>query len=162
MPVYSSTEIHSLLTPERIRIHFEGGSKEDVLARLVGLLEDHPAVRDLEKIREAVMQREHVMSTGVGKGLALPHAKTDAVEETVAAFAVSDDPIEFGAIDNEPVHMLFLLVGTEEARSAHIKILSRISRLMNREALRNELLDASSADDVLRLFEEGDQEYMLS
>ncbi len=152
------TEIHALLAPDCIRLHFEGGSRDDVLSRLVDLLDDHPGVKDLEEVRRAVLEREKVMSTGVGKGLALPHAKTDAVKDTVAAFAVTDEPVEFGAIDNDPVRIFFLLIGTEEARSTHIKILSRISRMMNREEFRSKLISAGTPEEVLRLFEQVDQQ----
>ena len=160
MPVQSLDGIYSLLAPERIRIHFEGGSKKDVLKRLVELVADHEAVDDAAVVEEAVLQRERVMSTGVGKGLGLPHAKTKAVRETVAAFAVIDEPVEFGAIDSKPVRLLFLLVGPEDARAAHIKILSRISRLMNREAFRTALLNADSSDEVLQLFVEAHKEFV--
>lgn len=129
-----------------------------MLDNLVRLLERQPQVRDLEEVRRAVRARESVMSTGVGKRLALPHAKTSAVTDTVAAFAITEKPVEFGAIDNEPVRLLFLLVGTEEAKSTHIKLLSRVSRLMNRDAFRERLLRAPSPEIVLKLFEEGETE----
>lgn len=156
------TDIHSLLGRDRVRIHFDGGAKKDVLSRLVDLLKGHPAVRDLAQVKAAVLERENIMSTGVGKGLALPHAKTNAVTDTVAAFAVTDDPVDFGSIDNAPVRIFFLLVGAEEARSAHIKILSRISRLMNQEVFRRQLLEAGSPEEILRLFEEAGEQSLTA
>lgn len=156
MPATTTLQIHQLLTPETIRVGLPGPTKEDLLNQLVDLLNHHAAVRDLEKVRAAVFQREQVMSTGVGKGLGLPHAKTTGVTETAAAFATTAEPVAFGAIDDEPVRLVFLLVGTEEAKSQHIKILSRISRLMNREAFRQRLLEAKTPDEMLVLFEEGE------
>lgn len=149
-------EIHQLLRPETVRVGLPGGTKEDVINNLVDLLAGHEAVRDLEAVRAAVFEREAVMSTGVGKALGLPHAKTPAVTENVAAFAVTQQPVPFGAIDGKPVRLLFLLVGTETAKSQHIKILSRISRLMNRDAFRERLLQTGGPDLILRLFEEGE------
>lgn len=151
-------QIHQFLTPDTVRVGLAGTTKAEVLENLVGLLEGQPQVDDLEEVRRAVMARESVMSTGVGKHLALPHAKTSAVTDTVAAFAVTENLIDFGAIDNEPVKLLFLLVGTEDAKSLHIKLLSRVSRLMNRDAFRDRLLHATSPDDVLKLFEEAEIE----
>lgn len=150
------TQLHRLLTPGTVRVGLPGHSKEDVIDALLDLLADHPAVVDPEAMRQAVFQREQVMSTGVGKGLGLPHAKTPAVRETLAAFATTAHSIDFGAIDNQPVHLVFLLIGTEQAKSEHIKILSRVSRLLNRDAFRKELLQAKNPAEVLALLEEGE------
>lgn len=151
-------QIHQYLTPETVRVGLPGTTKAEVLDNLVTLLRGQPQVKDLEDVRRAVLAREKVMSTGVGKRLALPHAKTNAVTDTVAAFAVTISPIDFGAIDNESVRLLFLLVGTEEAKSQHIKLLSRVSRLMNRDSFRERLLSADAPEKVLSLFEEGESE----
>ncbi len=156
----SLTDIHQLLHPRTIRVGLEGSTKEEAINNLVDLLKGHPSVKDLEIVRKAVFEREKVMSTGVGKGLGLPHAKTAAIEDTVAAFAVMEHPIDFGSIDNRPVQLLFLLVGTEAAKSQHIKLLSRISRLMNRDAFRDRLLKARSASEVLAVFEEGESDLL--
>lgn len=148
--------LYQLLTPATVRVGLAAATKEDLINDLVDLLEGQPAVKGLEPIRQAVFARELQMSTGVGKGLALPHAKTAAVRDTVAAFAVTDEPVDYGAIDNQPVRLAFLLVGTEEARSQHIKLLSRVSRLMNRDPFRQRLLQARTPEDVIRAFEEGE------
>lgn len=154
MPTFSILEIHQLLTADTVRVGLAGATKEEVLNNLVDLLRDHPAVVDLEAVRRAVFEREQIMSTGVGKGLGLPHAKTSSVRENVAAFAITGAPIPFGAIDNAPVRLLFLLVGTENAKSQHIKILSRISRLMNRDPFRERLLKTRTPEQVLKSFED--------
>lgn len=151
-----SSDLKDLLSRRTVRVGLAGNSKDEIVGALVEVLERFPEIRDLDKVREAVLDREAVMSTGVGKGLALPHAKTSAVSGTVAAFAVTEKPIEWGAIDNEPVRLVFMLVGTEAARSQHIRVLSRVSRLMNRDDFRTRLLDAHTADDVIEAFEEGD------
>lgn len=158
MPATRFLEVHDLLTPETVRVGLPGSTKEDVLTNVVQLLEGHPTITDLDAVRDAIIERERIMSTGVGKGLALPHAKTPAVRESVAAFAVTREPIDFGSIDNIPVRLIFLLVGTEAAKSEHIKILSRVSRLMNREHVRERLLDVERPEDVLTIFESGESD----
>ncbi len=150
------TDIHQLLTRQTIGVGCKVDTKQELLSSVVDLLRGHPAVLDLEAVREAVFDRERVMSTGVGKGLGLPHAKTSAVSETVAAFATTARAVDYGAIDNRPVQLVFLLVGTEAAKTHHIKLLSRVSRLMNRDELREQLMKAADAEEVLRLFEEGE------
>lgn len=160
MPATRFLEIHDLLTPDTVRVGLPGDTKEDVLYNVVTLLDGHPAVKDIEEVRQAIFAREKMMSTGVGKGLALPHAKTSAVRESIAAFAVTKQPVDFGSIDNEPVRLIFLLVGTEIAKSEHIKILSRVSRLMNRDRFRSRLFDSRSAEDVISVFKDGETDLL--
>jgi PTS system fructose-specific IIA component len=160
MPATRILDIHDLLTPSTVKVGLPGATKEDILNNLIESLAGRPAVRDLEEVRKAIFEREQMMSTGVGKGLALPHAKTPAVQESIAAFAATSWPIDFGSIDDQPVRLVFLLVGTESAKSEHIKILSRVSRLMNRDRFRARLLDAKTPEEIMSIFEEGETDLM--
>ncbi|NNE47122.1 MAG: PTS sugar transporter subunit IIA [Rhodothermales bacterium] len=154
------TEITKLLRPGSICVGLRGATKDEILESMLDTLEGHPAVIDLEKVREDVASREKIMSTGVGQGLGLPHAKTAGVTETMAVFAVTEEPIEFRAIDDEPVRLLFMLLGPETSRSQHIKVLSRISRLMNRHQIRDALLAARSPDEVVEILSDGELDLM--
>ena len=154
------TEITKLLRPGSICVGLRGATKDEILESMLDTLEGHRAVIDLEKVREDVASREKIMSTGVGQGLGLPHAKTAGVTETMAVFAVTEEPIEFRAIDDEPVRLLFMLLGPETSRSQHIKVLSRISRLMNRHQIRDALLAARSPDEVVEILSDGELDLM--
>lgn len=154
----SPVGITQLLTPEFVKIELSGTSKSDVIDALVDLLAGHDAIGNLEAVREAIFEREQRMSTGVGKGLGLPHAKTAAASDTVAAFATTEEPVNFGAIDDRPVRLLLLLVGPEEHKSRHVKILGRISRLVSRDALRERLIEAESPEAVIETIREGEAE----
>ncbi len=156
MPTATTADIHQLLRPSTVQIGLSKTDKSDAINALVDLLHDHESIDSLEAVREAIFEREKVMSTGVGKMLGLPHAKTAAARETVAAFATTADPIHFGAIDDQPVRLLFLLVGPESDKSRHIKILGRISRLISRDHIREQLLDVEVPDDVIRILKEGE------
>lgn len=156
MPTTTTADIHQLLSPSTVRIGLAGSSKDEVINGLVNLLAGHEAINSIEAVREAVFERERVMSTGVGKMLGLPHAKTAAARDTVAAFATTDEPIDFGAIDDAPVRLLFLLVGPESDKSRHIKILGRISRLVSRDTIREQLLHVGSPEDVIAILKEGE------
>jgi len=153
-------EITRLLTTELISVGLPGGTKADVLEHLFGMLKGHPGVVDFEEMRRAVLEREGIMSTGVGQGLALPHAKTEAVSDTIAALVVTDSPVDFGSIDGQPVRIVFMLLGTVSARSLHIKVLSRISRLMNRASVRRELMGAESAHAALDVLSAAEEELL--
>ena len=156
MPTAQTTEINQLLLPEHVRIGLPGSSKRELIDALVDVLQGHPGVDRLEDVRSAIFEREEMMSTGVGKGLGLPHAKTSAVTETVAAFATTAEPVDFGAIDDEPIRLLLLLVGPEEHKSQHVKILGRISRLVSRDGFRDRLLSAEAPATVIDVLREGE------
>jgi mannitol/fructose-specific phosphotransferase system IIA component (Ntr-type) len=99
------------------------------------------------------------MSTGVGKGFAIPHGKTNSIKDIIAAFGKTTHPVDYNALDGEPVHLVFLLVGKDTLVSKHIKSLSRISRLMNKDDFRQKLVDAKSKNEILKIFEEEEKNY---
>lgn len=158
MPTTGSLSISDLLLPETVRVGMPGVEKDEVLNAVIDLLDGHPAVENLDDVRRDVFEREAQMSTGVGLGLALPHARTTAVTETVAALAITEEPVPFEAHDGEPVRLLFLLVGPDQARGRHIRLLGRVSRLMNHDPFRRQLLAATTSDEALALFRDADAE----
>ncbi|MFV1980533.1 MAG: PTS sugar transporter subunit IIA, partial [Rhodothermia bacterium] len=120
--------IGALLTEENVRLGVEASGKTALIRTLVAALASDPD-EDLERVTEAVLEREAVLSTGVGYGVALPHAKTGGVDETRVLFAITASPIEFEAFDGEPVRLVFLIVGPARSSRFHIQILGRISRI---------------------------------
>ncbi len=146
--------VSTLLPAARVRVGLPGEAKEDVIAGVVALLDGEAGVEDLDRVRADVFRREAPMTTGVGKGLALPHARTPGVTTTVAAFAVTRHAVDWEADDGQPVRLVLLLVGPEEERTAHVRLLGRVSRLMSDDAFRARLLAAPSEADVLDAFRE--------
>ena len=153
-------KITSILTEDLIKVNIPGGTKDDVINAIIDLAAKSDKIKDIDKVREAIFEREKIMSTGVGKGFAIPHGKTDAVTDIVAAFGITQQPIDYQSLDHEPVRLLFLLIGKDSLVGAHIKLLSRISRLMNKEELRKRLLDAQSETDILAILKEEETNYM--
>ena len=152
-------KLSDLLHKDFIIADLKGTAKEDVINELVDLFKDDSRVIDLKKVREAVLEREKIMSTGVGKGFAIPHGKTNAVNEILAAFGKTDNSIDYQALDNQPVNLVFLLVGKDNMVSTHIKLLSRISRMMTKEEFRDKLRLAKSSDEILEIFKTEEQNY---
>lgn len=152
-------KVHELLETNKILTGFKSEEKNDVINELVDLLKDDDRVIDLEEVRKCVFEREEKMSTGVGKGFAIPHGKTNSVTDILAAFGKSENPIDYNSLDGEPVHLVFLLIGKENLLAKHIKLLSRISRMMNNEEFRKKLVEAESKDAILKLFQEEEQSY---
>ena len=144
-----SLTLSSLLVPERVRVGLPVETKEEVIDALVALAATSPGVADAAHLREAVGERERRMSTGVGQGLALPHARTSAVTETVAAFATLARPVPYGSLDGEPVRLVLLLAGPEGERGRHVRILSRVSLVMSDDGVRQRLVEAQVPDEVL-------------
>jgi fructose-specific phosphotransferase system IIA component len=152
-------KISDILTPDVIDVGLEVKDKEDSLNKIIALAANSNKILDLKKVTETIFEREKLVSTGVGKGFAIPHGKTDAIEDTVAAFVITRKPIDFDSIDGEPVRFIFLLVGKETLLNTHIKLLSRISRLMNKDDFREKLLQAKTKEDVLKTFRDEEQNY---
>lgn len=148
-----------LISEKNVIAHLKGTTKEEVINELVDLFKSDPRVTDIEKVRACVLEREKIMSTGVGKGFAIPHGKTGSVDEILAAFGKTNNPIEYEALDNQPVYLIFLLVGKDNLVSTHIKLLSRISRMMNKDEFRKNLLDAESEQEIIEIFRKEEANY---
>jgi fructose-specific phosphotransferase system IIA component len=152
-------KVSELLNPGVIISDLQGNKKEDVINELVDLFKNDSRVQDLDKVRSAVLDREKIMSTGVGKGFAIPHGKTNSISDIIAAFGKTRNPVDYDALDNQPVHLIFLLVGKDNLVSKHIKLLSRISRMMNKDDFRNSLLEANSVEEILDIFNKEEENY---
>jgi fructose-specific phosphotransferase system IIA component len=152
-------KVSDILEEKFVVTALPGTTKEEVINALVDVIAQSPKVHDPEKVRTAVFEREKIMSTGVGNGFAIPHGKTDAVTDIVAAFGVTANPIPYQSLDDRPVRLVFLLVGKDNLVGPHIKLLSRISRLMNKEDLRNKLLEMKSPQEVILLFKQEEASY---
>lgn len=152
-------KISEILNEGLVATELEGSSKEEIIEAMIDLVAASPKVLDRTRVREAIFAREKIMSTGVGNGFAIPHGKTDAVSDIVAAFAVTASDIDYESLDEKPVRLVFLLVGKDSMVGPHIKLLSRISRLMNKEEFRRRLLEAPTPRDILELFRQEEASY---
>ena len=140
------------LKPEYISIGLTSESKEELLEAMVSLAARNPFVLDKEKVSQAIHERERIMSTGVGKGFAIPHGKTDAVSDIVIAFATMAEPIDYDAMDNEPVRLVLLLISRDSDVGTRLKLLSRASKVMNSDAARERLANAKTSEEVMDIF----------
>lgn len=144
-----------LLTPERIRIPLQARDKTGIIEELCAFLARGSGATpdEEEEIRQAVLEREKVLSTGIGGGVAIPHGKSEAVEDLVLVAGRTAAPVDFEALDERPVRIVMLLVGPESAASLHVKVLSRISRVLRSPELRDRLAGAESPEafhEILR------------
>ncbi|MCX7874986.1 MAG: PTS sugar transporter subunit IIA [Melioribacteraceae bacterium] len=152
-------KICEILKVENIIPSMKSIDKESAIKELVYSFQDDPRIKDIDEIYKAVLEREKIMSTGVGKGFAIPHAKTNYVTEIIGAFGKLETPIDFQSLDDQPVKLIFLLVGKENLVGPHIKLLSRLSRMMNLEEFRENLANATTAEEIYNLFEQEEKLY---
>jgi fructose PTS system EIIBC or EIIC component len=145
-------KITDYLTSEFVSASVKARNKNDIIEEMLTLISTSKKILDFEKVRRAVFDREQVMSTGVGNGFAIPHGKSDAVTDIVAGFGVTERPIDYDALDDKPVRLMFILIGKENMVGSHIKLLSRVSRLMNSETFRNTLLTLKTPDEIIEAF----------
>ena len=144
--------LSELLTPDRIRVPLRAQSKEGVLRELVDLLVGGIAGNGAAPdVLQAVMERERQFPTGIGYGVAVPHGKTPALANLVAVAGTARTPVPYETVDGEPVRLFFLLAGPESQAGAHVKALSRISRLVRREPIRARLLAANDGQEFYRI-----------
>lgn len=151
--------IYSLLDKETILANLKVENKEELLNKMIDVLGGQVGEAQLDEIRTSIFERENIMSTGVGKQLAIPHGKVKSIEENHASFAILDDPIDYDSIDDEPVRMVFLLAGPEKKNSSHIKLLSRISRLMNSTTFREALFACETPEEIYDTFYKEEVKY---
>jgi mannitol/fructose-specific phosphotransferase system IIA component (Ntr-type) len=143
------------LTPERVVVPLAARDKASIIAELTHHLVDR-SEEAYNQVLGAVEEREAVLSTGIGFGVAIPHARSSAVRELTVVCGVSPVPVPYDSIDGEPVRLFFLIVGPESSAGQHVKVLSRIARLVRREELRQQLCSAGSAQEFYAVLSEAE------
>ncbi|MFX1558175.1 MAG: PTS sugar transporter subunit IIA [Promethearchaeota archaeon] len=141
------------LTPENILLDLKAQNKEGAIKEIILLLKNRPEVSNFEMFLQDIFEREKLASTGIGNGVALPHARTDAVDDFVIAFGRSKKGIEFDSIDGQKAKIIFVM-GTPRKKglNLYLRILTHINRLLKKEAFRSSLMDASSFKDIIHIF----------
>jgi len=139
-----------VLTPARIRVPLASRDKGGILRELLEAALEGTNGPVLEDALQAVLEREAQFPTGIGYGVAVPHGKTATLPDHKIAAGTVPDPVAYETLDGQPVRLFFLLVGPESAAGSHVKLLSRIARLVRREPFRDRLLKARSAEEFYR------------
>jgi mannitol/fructose-specific phosphotransferase system IIA component (Ntr-type) len=144
---------------EAIRAELQAGEKEAVIREMVtALLEANKIDQEqYESIVRAILKREELGSTGIGRGVAVPHTKHPSVDELVGAVAVSGRGVEFDALDGDKVYLLFLLISPPDRPGDHLRALENISRQLRNDDFCRFLKQSKNSDDVWQLLEEADQ-----
>lgn len=148
---HEDIKLHIILKKKYIGLSLKGASKKEVLAELVDLIAASNKLKDKKEFLKAVLERERLGSTGIGNSVAIPHAKSDAVKSLALAFARVERGIDFGALDGEKTYLFFILASPREEVGRHLKIMSKISRLISDKFIVESLKKAKSEDEILKL-----------
>jgi nitrogen PTS system EIIA component len=137
----------------------KGETKEEVLTELVSSLKEMKLIENVEGAVKVIFEREKLGSTGIGDGVAIPHGKMKKLQNVLCVFGRSKKGVDFGAVDGEPVHIFFLLLAPEESTGLHLKMLSRISRIVRDASFRRKLMEEAHTSQVFKDIVEEDKKF---
>lgn len=141
-----------LISPDVVKVPLISDNKPAVLRELVQILKDAGKISDFEGVLEAIHKREDQGSTGLELGIAVPHAKTEAVQSLTIAIGISPEGIDFNSIDGKPSHLFFLMLAPTTQSGPHIEALAEIAKLSRSKAFCNTIINARTPHEVVELF----------
>ncbi len=147
-------KVSELLTKDTMVLNMASDTKADAIDELASQLDKAGRLTNLKKFKEAIWNREKESTTGIGEGVAIPHAKTDAVKQPAIAFGRSIAGIDYEALDGEPSHLFFMIAASEGANNEHLETLSRLSTMLMDETFRKRIMEAQSEDEILSLIDD--------
>lgn len=150
--------ITELLDRRSINVNGAASSKEDAINKMVDLMCASGKINDKDAYKAKVFAREEEGSTGIGEGIAIPHAKCDAVNKPGLAAMVIKDGVDFDALDGEPVSLIFLIAAPNTKENVHLDVLGKLSVMMMDEEFSNKLRNAKDVDEFLKIIDEADEE----
>ena len=143
--------MRTVLSKEMICLHLKGTTKEEIINELLDILVASKRIGDRAAAYTAIMDREQKMSTGMKHGIAIPHGKSPSINDLVACIGVSDTAVDFDALDHEPCRIFIMTLSPVEKTGPHLQFLAEISLLFKSAEKRQEVLNASSADEVTKI-----------
>jgi len=149
--------LHETFPAGLIKVGLEAEDKDEVFEELVDLFCRQTGNGAREEILSAVRDRESKMSTGIKRGIALPHGKTNAVDKVYGVVGVSRNGIDYDALDGEPVHLLFLMLAPQKDAEKHLRLLKRLAELLDNPAFYDDVVaqkDAQSVNSIIRKYED--------
>ncbi|MCD6408667.1 PTS sugar transporter subunit IIA, partial [bacterium] len=138
-------------------VNLKSRDKKGAIAELLSLLEKNKYIKESKKILETVMEREKLGSTGIGQGIAVPHAKTEQIDNLVGALGISQNGVDFDSLDGEPVYIIFLLLAPTKSIGLHLKALAKIARLLKDRVFRNALRECKTPEEAIKIIKEDEE-----
>jgi len=145
-----------ILSPECVCVPLVAADKQSAIFELVDVLADHAQIEDHDELKQKVWEREQIRTTGIGHGLAVPHGRCNGAQRLLMAVGRTESPLEFNAIDRQPVELIFLLASPVDQTGPHIQALATISRVLTDPEVRASFKQARSADELYELIRQHD------
>jgi PTS system fructose-specific IIC component len=141
-------KISEILIPQTIQVAQRVSNKIELIDTLIDLACKTGKVIDKHIVKSEVLKREEIMSTGIGDGIAIPHAKSNYVSDTICSIVILNESVEYNAIDGQPINIAFMLLGRENNVGSHLRILSKISRFLSSNNNIENLIKCKTPKDV--------------
>ncbi len=142
-------KVSEYMNKEQCIVSLSARTKEEAIVEIIGKLSASGKVIDRERFIADIMKRESLGSTGIGHHIAIPHAPTEGIESFLIGFGRSAEGIDFNSLDGEAVHLIFLMGTHPSELNMYLKLLAKLSKLLNEEAFRQSLMAAESVDEVM-------------
>lgn len=149
-------QLVEVLKKENIFLSFEANDKDEAIEGFISALEKTGSINEAQALKDALFEREKLGTTGVGDGIAMPHARSSAIKDLSVAFFRSEKGIDFKSIDNQPVYLVFMLLAPISCGGPYLKLLARISRLLRSADFRGSLMSAKTDEEILNIIQEND------
>ena len=146
-------KITDFLVLHNIRIDLSAKDKDELIFKMVNL-SCNDTNSDLTKIKEVVEEREEIFSTGIGRGVAIPHCKTNLIQGNKLALAILQTPVDYNSNDKVPVNIVFILISNDELLDVHLKLLSRICRLIAHSEFKERLISAITTEEIFDIIQQ--------
>ena len=146
-------EVNEFINKNLIEMNLKSEDKDSVIKEMIEIMAENEIITDKKEVIKKAMEREEKGTTGVGKGVAIPHVKSDAVKKPAVAFGRSDVGIDYGSMDEKPSRLFFLITVPEESHDEHLKLLAQLSRNLVHDDFRDNLLTAKNAEEVMNILE---------
>lgn len=146
-------KISKLLSPDRIKI-LHTSSKAEALTEICGILASSENIQNTGELEQAIFERERIMSTSIGLGIAIPHVRLNSVANMTMAVGVIKEGIDYAAFDDLPVNIIIMIAAPEGSHREYLSVLARLALLLKNSALRNGILNAKSEADIFEILKE--------
>ncbi|HOV89308.1 MAG TPA: PTS sugar transporter subunit IIA [Syntrophorhabdaceae bacterium] len=141
-------KLQEILLESCVIDNIAASTKNDAIYELCGALKKAGLINNVQEVVDIIIERERLGSTGIGEGIAIPHGKMKGIKNILCAIGKSSKGIDFDAIDKKPVNIIFLLLAPEGSASMHLKMLSRISKILRDHSIRKRLLELKDAHEI--------------
>ena len=146
--------LKTVITVDTIDLNLKGTNKKEIINEMLDILVKTGKIQDREAALNAVMEREDKMSTGMKHGIAIPHCKSSVIQDLVACIGISEKPVDFDSLDNEPCRIFIMTLSPVEKTGPHLQFLAEVSLLFKSSEKRQEILNAKTPEEVLKILVE--------